>query len=613
MFSARSTPVLLLAAVLVTAALVTAASSAAAPVPAPFPRVGLYGSVLLGGFPYTHPDGTLDTLEIGRAARFTEITLDVYPISPYRPDIVAAMRARNPNLTVLAYVLAEDIWPSEDADSLNHIPTLIRHTVRDLDGFLYDTTGQEYPISDINIAKKGANGHFIVAEALADIFRDHIIATGTWDGIFTDVFGHTISFTPTITGRAIDVQRAGYATLSDLDVAWSAACDTLASHVRRDGGPGFLLVGNGGPSAEHVWYNGWMRENFPNQQGGTWASNMLGDVSSRGYFHDDADYLQPPHNWIFSASGAEGQQYTAWSTQVVRFGLGSAALGEGVHSFAVSDKNVRNAPYQDWWYDEYAVDLTTGQSSQGVQQTGWLGAAVGPAYNFVWPGTAPDAITNTSFETDVTNGWTFQVTAPASATITRDATTAGAGAASAKIHIATASTVDWHVYLNSVGQLNVLAGSSCSATFRCKASAPRTIKVLAGNSGGSQQITVDTNWRQYQVVLTPTTSMPAALAFFLGTQAGDVWFDDVHFQAGVSSVWRRDFQNGIVLVNPTELSLTVPLETSFRRILGSSAPSVNNGALSPADAIAPHDALFLLRASLDHTRPAAVVNLHVGP
>jgi len=608
MFSPRSASVLLLAA-----SLLVAVPSAAAPAPAPFPRVGLYGSVLLGGFPYTHPDGTLDTLEIGRAARFTEITLDVYPISPYRPDIVAAMRARNPKLIALAYVLAEDIWPSEDADSLNHIPTLIRHAVRDLDGFLYDTTGLEYPISNINIAKKGANGHFIVAEALADIFRDHIIATGTWDGIFTDVFGHTISFTPTITGRAIDVQRAGYATLSDLDAAWSAACDTLASHVRRDGGPGFLLVGNGGPSAEHAWYNGWMRENFPNQQGGTWASNMLGDVSSRGYFHDDADYLQPPHNWIFSASGAAGQQYTAWSTQVVRFGLGSAALGEGVHCFAVSNKNVQTAPYQDWWYDEYAVDLTTGQSSQGVQQTGWLGAAVGPAYNFVWPGTAPDAITNTSFDTDVTSGWTFQVTAPASATITRDATTAGAGAASAKIHIATASTADWHVYLNSVGQLNVLSGNSYSATFRCKASAPRTIHVLAGNSGGSQQITVDTNWRQYQVVLTPTTSMLAALAFFLGTQAGDVWFDDVHFQAGVSSVWRRDFQNGIVLVNPTEQSLTVPLETSFRRILGTSAPSVNNGALSSSNAIAPHDALFLLRASLDHTRPAAVVNLHVGP
>ena len=612
MFRSRSTLGPLLAALLAAAAF-AALPARAAPPPAPFPRVGLYGSILLGGYPYTHPDGTLDTLEIGRAARYTELTLDVYPISPYRPDIVAAMRARNPKLVVLAYVLAEDIWPSDAADSLNHIPTIIRHTVRDLDGFLYDVNGQEDPISNINIAKRDASGHFVVAEALGNIFRDHIIATGTWDGIFTDVFGHTISFTPTITGVDIDVQRAGYATLNDLNDAWTAACDTLASHLRRDAGPNFLIVGNGGPSAEHTWYNGWMRENFPYQQGGTWVSNMFGDVSSRGYFRDDADYLQPPHNWIFTASGTEGQEYTAWSTQVVRFGLGTAALGEGVHCFGASDKLVRTAPYQDWWYDEYAVDITTGQSSQAVQQTGWLGTAVGPAYNFIWTSTAADAITNTSFETDVSSGWTFHVTAPASATLTRDATTAGLGTASAKVHIATAGTLDWHVYLNSVGQLNVLAGNNYSATFRCKASAPRTIRVLAGNAGGDQQVNVDTSWRQYQVVISPTSSMAASLAFFLGTQAGDVWFDDVHFQAGASSVWRRDFQNGIVLVNPSEQSLTVSLEDTFRRITGTNAPAVNNGALSTSEVIPARDALFLLRASMDRTRPAPVVNLHVGP
>ena len=126
-------------------------------------------------------------------------------------------------------------------------------------------------------------------------------------------------------------------------------------------------------------------------------------------------------------------------------------------------------------------------------------------------------------------------------------------------------------------------------------------------------VTVDTQWRQYQVVFAPTTSLTAGLSFFLGTQVGDVWFDDVHFQPGATSVWRRDFQNGIVLVNPTELALTVPLEATFRRILGTHAPLVNNGVLSATNVIPPHDALFLIRGSLDRTRPAAVQNLHVGP
>jgi len=599
--------------------LVTLASLVAAAVPTAgaattYPRVGLYGSVLGGGYPYTHADGSLDTLEIGRAARFAEVVLDVYPISPYRPDILQAMRARNPSIKLFAYLLAENIWNAQDPDSLNHIPTLINHTVRNLNGFLYDKlTGQQYPNSNINMAKKGANGHFIVAEAMGDIMRDHIIATGQWDGIFTDVFCHTVGWTQTGT-QVIDYQRAGYASVADLDVAWAAACDTLASHMRRDGGPNFVLVGNCAMSSEHAYYNGWMRENFPNQGGGTWASNVVGNAIWHGYLPDDIDHRQPPHNWILSwANTSAGAEYQSYNTAKVRLGLASAALGEGVHAIGPGAKLVSEAPYQDWWYDEYAVDLATGQSSQALQNTGWLGPALGPASTYLWVSTAADAITNSNFETSVTNGWTFQQFAPASATLTLDPTTAGLGSASAHVHIATAGPVEWSVYLTSAGQMWVFPGSTYSATFRCKASSPRTLHVMAGNSGGQAFVNVDTNWHQYQAVLQPTAGLLAPLTFWFGMQAGDVWFDDVHFQTGVSSVWRRDFQNGIVLVNPTELTLNVGLEDSYRRILGVHETTVNNGAQSTSTTIGPYDALFLLRGQLDRTRPAAVQDLHPKP
>src|SRR5262245_8600924 len=137
------------------AAILAATAPPAAAAPRGYPRTGLYGSILGNGVPYVKADGSLDTLEIGRAARFSEVVLDVNPVSPYRPDIVQALRARNPNVTVLAYVLADDIWPAEDADSLNHIPTLIWHTVRNLDGYLYDkNTGSYYYGMCINMAKK---------------------------------------------------------------------------------------------------------------------------------------------------------------------------------------------------------------------------------------------------------------------------------------------------------------------------------------------------------------------------------------------------------------------------------------------------------------------------
>ena len=598
-------------------ALATLLATAAAPASAarPYPRVGLYGSVLAGGYPYTHPDGTLDTLEIRRASRFSEITLDVYPISPYRPDIVQAMKALNPSLIVLAYVLAQDVWGAYDADSLNHIPTLIRRTVRNMGGFLYDkVTGQEYLGNNINIAKKGANGRFVVAEAMADIMRDHIIATGVWDGIFTDVFCHTIAWTQSGTGRVIDYQRAGYASLAALDVAWSAACDTIASHLRRDGGPNFVLVGNCGNSDEHAYYNGWMRENFPYQHGGTWASNMLGFAGLRGYFKDDADYRQPAHNWLLSWGYATpGMEYSTFNTSAARIGLASAALGEGIHAIGPGDKSVNEGPYQDWWYDEYAVNLTTGQSSEALQHTGWLGQALGPASKTVWVSTAPDAITNPSFETDVTSGWTFQKFAPAVATLSRDATTAGLGSASAHVQITTTYPVDWYVSLVSVGQIQVFSGATYSATFRAKANPPRTVHVVAYDARGEATITVDNTWRQYQAVLVPTGTMQAKLAFWIGDQAGDLWIDDVHFQSGVSSAWRRDFENGIVLVNQTTLPLTVPLGDTFRRILGTRTPAVNDGAVSTSTALGPREALFLLRGQIDSTRPAAVKDLRPGP
>jgi hypothetical protein len=580
-----------------------------------FPRLGLYGSVVGGGYPYVRPDFSLDTLEIGRVARYGQVVLDAFPISPYRPDIVQALKARNPELQVLAYVLAEDIWQVHDTDSLRHIPTIIRRTVRDLDGFLYDRlSGGEYPGLAINIAKRDGSGRFVVAEALADIFRDHILATGLWDGLFADLFCHNVAWTQGDGSTvAIDFQRAGYASLAALDLAWAAATDTLAARLRRDGGPGFVLVGNCGPSAQHARFNGWMRENFPHQQGGTWQSNVLGDVSSRGYLADDRDFVQPPANWILTATtGPAGTEYSAANTQHVRYGLASAALGEGWHTFQPG-RSVRDALYHQWWYDEYAVDLASGRSSESLRHTGWLGQALGPARTQVWAGSAPDAITNPGFETSVTSGWTLAWFSPAVASIARDTATAAVGSASARISVTTPSTVEWHTYLASAGQLNTFAGTSYSATFWCKADPPRRLRVLAGNSGGQQLLDVDRTWRQYQAVLLPTTSMLSSLTFFLGTQAGDVWLDDVHFQAGVSSVWRRDFQNGIVLVNPTERALDVPLGMAFRRLLGMRAPAVNSGASGSTMTVGPYDALFLLRSELDVTRPAAVQDLRVGP
>lgn len=582
-----------------------------------YPRLGLYGSVLGSGAPFVTTGGALDAVALDQVARYDVITLDVNPLTPYRPDVLAALRTRNPDIRILGYVLGHDIWDAADPDSLNHYPTRYRRLVRDSDGFLYNRlNGQYYPGANVNLAKRDGNGRYVVAEGLADLFTD-VLATGAWDGLFLDVYCSTLSWTQDAS-RQIDFARAGYANSTAFDAAWRAGTDTLANRLRRRAGPGAILVGNCATSDHQETLNGWMRENFPFQNGGTWYDNVLD--GQHGYLADDRNFVAPAHNWIFSALvGADGAQYAGENPRKVRFGLGTATLGEGYGVFGPSDRSLNSAPYHQWWYDEYAVDTNTGRSSTSLANTGWLGAALGAPYQMIWAGANPDACANPGFESNTSN-WTFAAFSPAAATFIRDTTTAAEGAASGRVRITSASTTDWHVYVSSTGQIPLTAGLTYSATFWARASAPRSLPVIATRTGGgylaARTITLDTEWKHYQVILQPTASGPSSLQFFLGLQTGDVWFDDVHFQQGATNLYRRDFENGIVLVNPSDQSLTVPLGTPFRRLLGTVDPTANDGTTVSQVTVPPSDARFLLRTTVlpqDTIPPAAVQDVRVEP
>ena len=60
------------------------------------------------------------------------------------------------------------------------------------------------------------------------------------------------------------------------------------------------------------------------------------------------------------------------------------------------------------------------------------------------------------------------------------------------------------------------------------------------------------------------------------------------------ATWRRDFQNGIVLVNPSEGSVTVDLGGTFRKILGTYDPEFNNGSIVTEITLNPKSGIILL-------------------
>jgi hypothetical protein len=88
---------------------------------------------------------------------------------------------------------------------------------------------------------------------------------------------------------------------------------------------------------------------------------------------------------------------------------------------------------------------------------------------------------------------------------------------------------------------------------------------------------------------------------------GVYWFDELDADLGQASsppattawqkgVYRRDFENGIALVNPRGNGpVEVVLEEDFKRITGKQAPSVNNGQVTRKVQLSDRDGIILMR------------------
>ena len=95
---------------------------------------------------------------------------------------------------------------------------------------------------------------------------------------------------------------------------------------------------------------------------------------------------------------------------------------------------------------------------------------------------------------------------------------------------------------------------------------------------------------------------------------GVVWFDELDQSLGAAQaaptaawqkgVWRRDFDNGMVLVNPKgNGQQTVTLESPFIKIKGSQDPVTNSGQTVTTVTLKDRDGIMLLRPN-PVTRPA---------
>ncbi len=601
------------AAVLFLTGMAGVGHAAPGPVTGPegYPRLAFYGSIRGNGFPfYNAPlDSALNDTVLTRVARFNEIILDVNPIWPFRPDILQRIKQKNPRAKFLAYVVGQDIWMAADRDSLRHYPTRYRRIVTNNNAWLLSKrTRDKYFGGNVNLAKRNTAGNLFIADSLALLWKDVTITPGLWDGIFYDILCDEMSWLQA-DGDSVDYVAAGYPTFAQFNQSWQEATNMIGAKMRQWGGPNFIMVGNCALGTKYDTFNGWMREGFPYQAGGDWYSNMFWQPG--GYITDETKFREPRHNYIFSFQ-VGSEEYSDNNCRIMRLGLGSATLAGGYGVFGGQDRDAYHADYHNWWYDEYAVDLATGRASELGENTGWLGQPLSDFYQMVWVGTQPEGVANQDFESSVTQGWNLWANSPATRTL--DTTTAGRGRASVRIDIPTPSAVNWKVNLNTPLNVVLEPYTSYSVTFWVKASTQRTLPVIIAPLGGSgswfdRDVTVGTEWKQIQVpIYTGAREGAISLQFYLAKDAGSIWFDDVHFQKGVTTVYRRDFQNGSVLVNTSTDNWTdVQMERPFRRILGVRDPLTNDGSIGTLHTVPPSDALFLL--SDDITPPATVKDL----
>jgi len=84
---------------------------------------------------------------------------------------------------------------------------------------------------------------------------------------------------------------------------------------------------------------------------------------------------------------------------------------------------------------------------------------------------------------------------------------------------------------------------------------------------------------------------------------GKIAIDNIRVTRGGAGPWRRDFENGFMLVNPLNKPYTFTLDelrgeferTGIKRILGTQAPEVNSGQpVVESLTIGPFDAIILL-------------------
>jgi hypothetical protein len=263
-----------------------------------------------------------------------------------------------------------------------------------------------------------------------------------------------------------------------------------------------------------------------------------------------------------------------------RFTLGSALLGDGYYSLdgAMSGHGAL------WWEPEYDHD---------GRGKGYLGYPKGPAQRI---GTThgEELVINGSWH--LPQGWEAHAY-HAIGSYDRDETVWRSAPGSARL---TVDAVQRNGMYKLFQEVPILGGYSYTLSFWAKSANPQSLLVHMYNDGcrglrclEDRTFTLGTEWKHYEVSFVSSGNARAGLNFMV-SEPGTVWLDDVSLRGGDTTIFRRDFDNGVVLLNYTSSPQRVDLGSSYRRLTIAGSP-VWDGATVRTEVVPPWDARILLR------------------
>ncbi len=430
--------------------------------------------------------------------------------------------------------------------------------------------------------------------------RDH---RGIKHPLRVDGIAFDIDFKYSITKKNADTNNdlsVDFGILAGQGNAWGSGVDTLYTLVRNNF-PGLYISGGISGAPGHGYNNGVQLEGWPVAKNFKSVSPDYGGIDGRlsDYMLRHREHIAP--QYFHALSKTPTLQYSdgtsASSNSPFRFAFGTALLGDGFYGQQNSKKN------PDPWYDEYAVDVISGSSTYGTAQPvmtsdesqirkhkGWLGMPLGDrvrVYDDIPFQVINDQLAGKgTFDINI-SGWSG-----ANITLQQDFTSKMDGQAS--LRTSKHKTFDPVMYSTSIKgpSVSLTKGKWYTLVFSMKADRVRQIK--ADIAGVGQSYMINDEWRRYVMAFKAKQTGLNSIKFQVGREDTPVWLDSVRIFEGNPNVFRRDFENGTVVVNATEDIQVVDLKSVFQRINGNQ-DAINDGKNVQIVTIAPYDAAILVR------------------